>query len=56
MDAATHERHIQRVVEIARGDPDAPFENVVTDRQTGEILAEGLDDARRTPSCTVRST
>ena len=49
MDARAHERHMRRAVEVARGNPDAPFGTVIVDQQTGEILAEGLNDAHENP-------
>jgi tRNA(adenine34) deaminase len=49
MDAATHERHMRRAIELARGNPDAPFGTVIAGRETGEILAEGLNDAQENP-------
>ena len=44
-----HERYMRRAIEIARGNPAAPFGCVIADRETGEILAEGLNDADRSP-------
>ena len=44
-----HERHMRRAIEIARGNPDAPFGCVIADGETGEILAEGLNDAEKSP-------
>jgi tRNA(adenine34) deaminase len=44
-----HERHMRRAIEIARGNPDAPFGCVIVDGETGEVLAEGLNDAERSP-------
>jgi tRNA(Arg) A34 adenosine deaminase TadA len=32
-------------IEVARGNPDAPFGAVIVDRETGEVLAEGLNRA-----------
>jgi tRNA(adenine34) deaminase len=40
---------MNRTIEIAHGNPDAPFGCVVVDRETGEILAEGLNRAERNP-------
>ncbi len=40
---------MRRALEIARGDPDAPFGCVISDGETGEVLAEGLNDARKSP-------
>ena len=44
-----HERHMGRAVEIAQGNPDAPFGCVIVDGETGETLAEGLNDAEKSP-------
>ena len=44
-----HERYVRRAIEIARGNPDAPFGCVIADGETGEILAEGLNDAEKSP-------
>jgi tRNA(adenine34) deaminase len=44
-----HERHMRRAIEIARGNPDAPFGCVIVDGETGEVLAEGLNDAEKSP-------
>ena len=44
-----HERYMRRAIEIAHGNPDAPFGCVIADRETGEILAEGVNDAERSP-------
>ncbi len=44
-----HERHMRRAIEIARGNPDAPFGCVIVDGKTGEVLAEGLNDAEKSP-------
>ena len=44
-----HERHMRRAIEIARGNPDAPFGCVIVDGETGRILAEGLNDAEKSP-------
>ena len=40
---------MRRAIEIARGNPDAPFGCVIADAETGEILAEGLNDAEKSP-------
>ena len=40
---------MRRAVEIARGNPDAPFGCVIVDGETGEVLAEGLNDAEKSP-------
>lgn len=44
-----HERYMRRAIEIARGNPDAPFGCVIVEEETGEILAEGLNDAEKSP-------
>lgn len=49
VDPAAHERHMRRAIEIARSNPDAPFGCVIADRKTGEVLAEGLNDAAKNP-------
>ena len=49
MGLVAHERHMRRAIEIAHGNPDAPFGCVIADRQTGEALAEGLNDAEKNP-------
>ena len=40
---------MRRALEIARGNPDAPFGCVIADAETGETLAEGLNDAQKSP-------
>ncbi len=40
---------MRQAIEIARGNPDAPFGCVIADRETGEVLAEGLNDAEKNP-------
>lgn len=49
MDPALHERHMRRAVEVARGNPDAPFGCVILDAESGEVVAEGLNDAEKSP-------
>ena len=44
-----HERYMRRAIEIAHGNPDAPFGCVIVDGESGEILAEGLNDAEKSP-------
>lgn len=44
-----HERYMRRAIEIAQGNPDAPFGCVIADDETGEIMAEGLNDVERDP-------
>jgi tRNA(Arg) A34 adenosine deaminase TadA len=40
---------MRRAIEVARGNPDAPFGCVILDGGTGEVLAEGLNDAEKSP-------
>jgi len=40
---------MRRAIEVARGNPEAPFGCVILDGETGEVLAEGLNDAERNP-------
>ena len=40
---------MRQAIEIARGNPDAPFGTVIADEETGGVLAEGLNDAEKTP-------
>ena len=47
--ANPHERHMRRTVEIARGNPEAPFGFVIADGETGEVVAEVLNDAEKSP-------
>ena len=49
MDPAVHERHMRRAIEIAHGNSDAPFGCVIVDGETGEVLVEGLNDAKKNP-------
>ncbi len=42
-----HEHYMRRAIELARDNPDAPFGCVIVD--AGEIVAEGLNDADRSP-------
>ena len=44
-----HERHMRRAIEKARGNPDAPFGCVIVEEATGGVLAEGLNDAEKSP-------
>lgn len=44
-----HERYMRRAVEVARGNLDAPFGCVIADRETGAVLAEGLNKAEKNP-------
>ncbi|CAN5684545.1 nucleoside deaminase [soil metagenome] len=40
---------MRRAIEIAHGNPKAPFGCVIVDRDTGEVVAEGLNDADKSP-------
>ena len=40
---------MRRAIEIAWGNPDAPFGTVIARGDTGEVLAEGLNDAEKNP-------
>ena len=44
-----HEHYMRRAIEIARGNRDAPFGCVIANGESGEILAEGLNDAEKSP-------
>ena len=44
-----HEHYMRWAIKIARGNPDAPFGCVIADAGSGEILAEGLNDAEKSP-------
>lgn len=44
-----HERYMRRALEVARGNPDAPFGCVIVDSRTGEVLAQGFDEAEKSP-------
>jgi tRNA(Arg) A34 adenosine deaminase TadA len=45
----SHEDFMRRAIEIARGNPAAPFGTVIADRGTGKIIAEGLNEAGINP-------
>lgn len=44
-----HERHMRRAIEITNRNPATPFGCVIVDRETGEILAEDLNDDEKNP-------
>ena len=44
-----HERYMRRAIEIAHGNPEAPFGCVILDGETGEVVSEGLNDADKSP-------
>jgi tRNA(Arg) A34 adenosine deaminase TadA len=44
----THEKHMNRAIELARRNPDAPFGCVIVNA-AGETAAEAVNDASRSP-------
>jgi len=44
-----YEHYMRRAVEISHGNPDAPFGCVIVDGTTGETVAEGLNNAEKSP-------
>jgi tRNA(adenine34) deaminase len=44
-----HEHYMRRAIEVAQRNPNAPFGAILVDRETGEILAEGVNDACSNP-------
>jgi hypothetical protein len=40
---------MRRAIEVARGNPDAPFGAVIVDGETGEVIAEGLNRGEENP-------
>lgn len=44
-----NERYTRRAIEVARGNPEAPFGAVIVDRETGRVFAEGLNRAETNP-------
>ena len=46
----THEFYMRRAVAIARGNPSAPFGALLVDRQSGEIVAQGLNQGSVNPT------
>lgn len=49
MTDTNHEYFMRRAIEIAHGNPDAPFGCVIANGETNEIVAEGLNDAEKSP-------
>jgi len=45
----SHEDFMRRAVEIAKGNPKAPFGTVVVDRASGQVVAEGLNRGQENP-------
>lgn len=48
-EAPDHQRYMRRAIEIARENPAAPFGCVILNSETGEVVAEGLNDEERSP-------
>ncbi|MGH3148210.1 MAG: nucleoside deaminase [Rubrobacter sp.] len=44
-----HEIYMQRAIEVARRNPDAPFGAVIVDEDSGQLLAEGLNEVEKNP-------
>jgi tRNA(adenine34) deaminase len=44
-----HDHFMRRAIDVAQRNRDAPFGAILVDRDIGEILAEGVNDARRNP-------
>ncbi len=44
-----HERYMRRAIELAHLNPDAPFGCVIADVESAGILAEGVNDAEKSP-------
>lgn len=45
----SHNDFMRRAIEIAKGNPKAPFGTVITDRESGQIIAEGVNRAEENP-------
>jgi tRNA(Arg) A34 adenosine deaminase TadA len=45
-----HQAPMRRAIEVARGNPKAPFGAVLVDRFTGRVIAEGLNRSHESPS------
>lgn len=45
----SHDDLMRRAIEIAKGNPRAPFGTVIVDRADGRIVAEGLNRAQENP-------
>jgi tRNA(adenine34) deaminase len=50
MESSMHEQYMRRAIEIARRNPQAPFAALLVDRQTGQVVAEGLNRWRENPT------
>ncbi len=40
---------MRRAIEVAKVNPDAPFGCMIADAETDEVVAEGLNDAEKSP-------
>jgi tRNA(adenine34) deaminase len=49
MSVEAHEFFIRRAIELARGNPAAPFATVIVDRATSKVVAEGVNRAGENP-------
>ncbi len=49
VEGAARERHMRRAIEVAKVNPDAPFGYMIADAETDEVVAEGLNDAEKSP-------
>lgn len=45
----SHDDFMRRATEIAKGNPKAPFGTVIADRESGRVLAEGVNRAEENP-------
>jgi len=48
--SSMHEQYMRRAIEIALRDPAAPFGALLVGRETGQVLAEGLNRWRENPT------
>jgi tRNA(Arg) A34 adenosine deaminase TadA len=39
----SHDDFMRRAIELAKGNPKAPFGTVIVDRANGQVVAEGLN-------------
>lgn len=46
---SSHDEFMRRAIEIAKGNPTAPFGTVIVDRRNGRVFAEGLNRAEQNP-------
>jgi tRNA(Arg) A34 adenosine deaminase TadA len=43
------ERLMRRAIEVANQNPECPFGSLLVDRETGEVVAEGVNSSNRSP-------